>query len=89
SIEPKKRPLSSMSPTILMKKNEPFYCFASTGGRRIISTSVQIINNLIDHEYDIQKAISAPRFFHYTGNVINIEQEIPSKVQKTLENIGY
>ncbi len=89
SIEPKKRPLSSMSPTILMKKNEPFFCFASTGGRRIISTSVQIINNLIDHEYDIQKAISAPRFFHYTGNVINIEKEIPSKVRKTLENIGY
>lgn len=89
SIEPRKRPLSSMSPTIILRKRNPLLCFATTGGRRIISSSVQIINNVIDHGLSIQDAISSPRFFHSEGDVIYMESEIPCKVRSALEKNGY
>jgi gamma-glutamyltranspeptidase len=50
---------------------------------------VQITNNIIDHRLGVQGAISAPRFFHSKGDVINMECEIPEKVRRSLENFGY
>ena len=89
SIEPGKRPLSSMSPTTITREGRPLLCFASTGGRRIISSSVQIINNILGHGLSIQDAISAPRFFHAEGDVINVESQIPRSVRRALETMGY
>ncbi len=63
-IEPEKRMLSSMSPTIVAKDGKPFIIIGSPGGRTIINTVLQIIVNVIDHDLDIAKAIESPRMHH-------------------------
>jgi gamma-glutamyltranspeptidase / glutathione hydrolase len=63
-IRPGKRPLSSMSPTILEKDGRPFLVLGSPGGSRIISAVVETIVNVLDHGMDIQAAVDAPRFHH-------------------------
>jgi gamma-glutamyltranspeptidase / glutathione hydrolase len=59
--EPGKRPLSSMTPTILLKDGKPFLITGSPGGSRIISTVLQVIVNVIDFKMTIGEAVSAPR----------------------------
>src|SRR5262249_48037934 len=58
---PGKRPLSSMTPTILLKGGKPFIVTGSPGGSRIITTVLQIIINVIDRGMDIAAAVAAPR----------------------------
>ncbi len=58
---PGKRPLSSMSPTIVLKDGKPFLITGSPGGSRIITTVLQIIVDVIDRNMDIASAVSAPR----------------------------
>ncbi len=58
---PGKRPLSSMTPTILLKDGKPFLITGSPGGSRIISTVLQVIVNVIDFHMPIGEAVSAPR----------------------------
>ena len=58
---PGKRPLSSMTPTIVMKDGKPFLITGSPGGSRIISAVLQVIVNAIDFEMPIGQAVSAPR----------------------------
>ncbi|MDX1584188.1 MAG: gamma-glutamyltransferase, partial [Thermoanaerobaculia bacterium] len=60
AIEPWKRPLSSMTPTIVVKDGEPFMAIGSPGGPRIINTVLQVILNVIDHGMDVQEAVSVP-----------------------------
>ncbi|HRO15740.1 MAG TPA: gamma-glutamyltransferase, partial [Paracoccus sp. (in: a-proteobacteria)] len=64
AIEPRKSPLSSMSPTIVSKDGKPFMVIGSPGGSRIITITLQAIMNVIDHGMDIQEAIDAPRIHH-------------------------
>ena len=59
-----KRPLSSMSPTIVLKDGEPFLATGSPGGSRIITTTLQILLNVIDHGMNIAAATAAPRVHH-------------------------
>ncbi|MBU1014389.1 MAG: gamma-glutamyltransferase [Bacteroidetes bacterium] len=63
-IEPGKRPLSSMTPTILAKNGKLIAVLGSPGGPTIITTNVQVISNLIDFQMNIAEAIAAPRIFH-------------------------
>lgn len=63
-IEPEKRMLSSMSPTIVAKDGKPFLVIGSPGGRTIINTVLEVIINTIDFQLDIAKAIESPRFHH-------------------------
>jgi gamma-glutamyltranspeptidase/glutathione hydrolase len=56
-----KRPRSSMSPTLLFRRGEPFAAYGSPGGSTIINTVLQITLNLVDHGMTIQEAIDAPR----------------------------
>jgi gamma-glutamyltranspeptidase/glutathione hydrolase len=58
---PGKRPLSSMTPTILLKDGRPFLVTGSPGGSRIITTVLQVIINVIDRAMDIADAVAAPR----------------------------
>jgi gamma-glutamyltranspeptidase / glutathione hydrolase len=58
---PGKRPLSSMTPTIVLKDGKPFLVTGSPGGSRIITTVLQVIVNVIDRGMDIAAAVSAPR----------------------------
>ncbi len=59
-----KRPLSSMTPTIVLKDGRPFIATGSPGGSRIITTVLQIIINVIDHDMNIADATHAPRIHH-------------------------
>ena len=64
AIVPKKRPLSSMTPTIVLKDDKPYFVIGSPGGPTIINTVLQSIINVIDFDMNIQHAVAAPRFHH-------------------------
>lgn len=64
AIAPHKRMLSSMSPTIVTRDGEPFLITGSPGGATIITTTLQVILNVIDHGMTIGDAVSLPRFHH-------------------------
>jgi gamma-glutamyltranspeptidase / glutathione hydrolase len=61
---PGKRPLSSMSPTIVLKDNRPVLVTGSPGGSRIISTVLQVIVDVLDYHMDVAVAVDAPRLHH-------------------------
>jgi gamma-glutamyltranspeptidase/glutathione hydrolase len=61
---PGKRPLSSMTPTIVLKDGKPFLVTGSPGGSRIITTVLQVITNVIDFHMAVDQAVSAPRLHH-------------------------
>jgi gamma-glutamyltranspeptidase/glutathione hydrolase len=61
---PDKRPLSSMTPTIVLKDGKPVLVTGSPGGSRIISTVLQVIVDVLDYNMDVEAAVSAPRLHH-------------------------
>lgn len=64
AIEPHKRMLSSMTPTIVSKDGKPFLVLGAPGGSTIITSVMQVIINLVDHGMKLDQAIQAPRFHH-------------------------
>jgi gamma-glutamyltranspeptidase / glutathione hydrolase len=88
SVEPKKRPLSSMTPTIMLKNGKPFLSVGSPGATRIISALTQIIVNVVDFRMNIQDAIDAPRIHCMTGDIF-MESRIPKEVQDALIAKGH
>ena len=64
AIQPQKRPLSSMTPTIVAKDGKFYFAIGSPGGSTIINTVLQVIINVIDFDMNLQQAIDAPRFHH-------------------------
>jgi gamma-glutamyltranspeptidase/glutathione hydrolase len=64
SIEVGKRPLSAMTPTIVLHNSRVLLVTGSPGGPRIINTALQVVLNVIDHRLGIQEAVDAPRFHH-------------------------
>ncbi len=64
-IAPRKRMLSSMTPTILVKDGKLFMLIGSPGGKSIIGTVLQVILNVVDHDMDIAMAIESGRFYHH------------------------
>ena len=92
AIEPNKRPLSSMTPTILMYDGIPIMTIGSPGGSKIITTVLQCILNVFVHDMDIKEAVCAPRFHHQwlPANTIYIEPNGLSKdIIKNLESRGH
>jgi gamma-glutamyltranspeptidase/glutathione hydrolase len=63
-VAPEKRPLSSMSPTIVAQGGKPVFAIGSPGGKTIINTTMQVILNVIDHGFNIAQAIEAGRIHH-------------------------
>ena len=89
-IEPHKRMLSSMSPTIVMKDGKNFLVAGSPGGSRIITTTLQVIMNVIDHRLNIQAAVNAPRIHHqWLPDEIRIEEGISPDTIRLLEAMGH
>jgi gamma-glutamyltranspeptidase/glutathione hydrolase len=89
-IEPNKRMLSSMSPTIVKQAGNNFLITGSPGGSRIISTTLQMIMNVIDHKMNIQTAVNSPRIHHqWWPDEIRIEQGISPDTIKLLTNKGH
>ncbi|OUW80347.1 MAG: gamma-glutamyltransferase [bacterium TMED217] len=92
AIEPNKRPLSSMTPTILMYNGQPIMTIGSPGGSKIITTVLQSILNVLVHDMDIKEAVCAPRFHHQwiPDNTIYIESNGLSKdIITNLESRGH
>ena len=89
-IAPQKRPLSSMSPTIVMKGNELFFTTGSPGGSRIISAVLQSILNIIDFDMDLEEATLAKRIHHqWQPDILEIELSVDSNTRSQLEAMGY
>jgi len=89
-VAPGKRPLSSMTPTILDRNGQLFMVSGSPGGPRIISTTLLTLLNVIDWKMDPQAAVSAPRFHHqWDPNRLRVEPETPDEVIEALEARGH
>ncbi|HAP51545.1 MAG TPA: gamma-glutamyltransferase, partial [Marinobacter adhaerens] len=89
-VEPGKRMLSSMSPTIVKKDGKNVLVTGSPGGSRIITTTLQVILNVIDHGMNIQTAVSAPRMHHqWLPDEIRIEQGISPDTIRLLQERGH
>jgi gamma-glutamyltranspeptidase/glutathione hydrolase len=89
-IEPNKRMLSSMSPTIVKHQDKNFLVTGSPGGSRIITTTLQVIMNVIDHGLNIQSAVAAPRIHHqWLPDELRIEEGISIDTIKILREKGH
>ncbi|MBU0507993.1 gamma-glutamyltransferase family protein [bacterium] len=89
-IEPGKRPLSSMSPTIVVKDGQPFMVVGSMGGPRIITAVLLAIINAVDYGMTIQEAIDFPRLHHqWIPDELWLEKEYSSDVVSALRNRGH
>jgi gamma-glutamyltranspeptidase/glutathione hydrolase len=91
SIEPGKRMLSAMTPTIILKNDKPFLITGSPGGSTIITVVLQVIMNCIDFEMNIQEAVNAPRIHHqWMPDIVYLEEFAISKdVKENLIKMGY
>ncbi|KGQ30618.1 gamma-glutamyltranspeptidase [Gallibacterium genomosp. 2] len=90
AIAAKKRPLSSMTPTLVMKDNKPFLVTGSPGGARIITTVLQSIVNTIDYKMNVAEAISVPRIHHqWLPDELRIEEGISPDTIHLLQKEGY
>jgi gamma-glutamyltranspeptidase/glutathione hydrolase len=89
-IEPNKRMLSSMSPTIVKKDGKNFLVTGSPGGARIITTTLQVIMNVIDHGLNIQSAVSAPRMHHqWLPDELRVEEGLSPDTISLLRDKGH
>ncbi|MGI9570753.1 MAG: gamma-glutamyltransferase, partial [Desulfobulbia bacterium] len=89
-VEPNKRMLSSMSPTIVKKDGKNFLVTGSPGGSRIITTTLQVIMNVIDHGLNIKSAVAAPRIHHqWLPDELRVEEGLSLDTIKILEKKGH
>ena len=90
AVEPKKRPLSSMTPTLVFKDGEPYFATGSPGGSRIITTVLQVILNIIDHDMTVAEASHAPRMHHqWYPEILYVEKGISHDTQSLLRSKGH
>jgi len=89
-IEPKKRMLSSMSPTIVRRRGQVVLVTGSPGGSRIISTTTQVILNVLEHRMNIQQAVDAPRMHHqWMPDLLRLEEGFDEKTIDRLKSLGH
>jgi gamma-glutamyltranspeptidase/glutathione hydrolase len=90
AIVPGKRPLSSMTPTIVLKDGRPVMALGSPMGTMIISAVLHSLLNTIDFGFDAQRAVMAPRFHHqWQPDTLFLEAEFPRDVRARLEALGH
>jgi gamma-glutamyltranspeptidase/glutathione hydrolase len=92
AVQPGKRPLSSMTPTIVLRKDGSlWFALGARGGPRIITAVLQSVINVIDHDMDIQQAIDAPRIHHQwlPDELIQEPLGMSTDTRKALENLGH
>ena len=94
---PGKRPLSSMSPTIVLKDGKPVLVTGSPGGSRIISAVLQVVIDVLDYKMDVAAAVAAPRVHHqWMPDEVRVERgfsdevlaELRAKGHKVIEPVG-
>ena len=89
-IEPRKRPLSSMSPTIVKKDGKNVIATGSVGGSTIITQTLQIILNVVEFDMNIKSAVQAPRMHHqWLPDLVYVEPGISRDTVKILQSMGH
>jgi gamma-glutamyltranspeptidase / glutathione hydrolase len=90
SLQPKKRPLSSMTPTILLHGDRPELVVGGAGGPRIISATLQTILNALDFNMSAKDAVESPRIHHqWIPDDLNVEATIAPETKRSLERRGH
>jgi gamma-glutamyltranspeptidase / glutathione hydrolase len=90
AIVPGKRMLSSMTPTIVLKRKKPFIICGTPGGTTIITSVLQTILNIVDFDMTAADAVNKPKFHHqWLPDVIFVEKTFPQNVREQLEAMGY
>ena len=87
---PGKRPLSSMSPTIVLKDGKPVLVTGTPGGSRIISAVLQVVVNVLDYKMDVAAAVAAPRVHHqWMPDEVRVERGFPEETLDALKAKGH
>ena len=87
---PGKRPLSSMTPTIVLKDGKPYIVTGSPGGSRIITAVLQVVLNVIDFRMGIAEAVASPRLHHqWLPDQLIIEPGLPTETVQSLVARGH
>ena len=90
AIGPGKRPLSAMTPTIVLKDGKLFLVLGSPGGPTIITTVANVLIGVVDLSLDIQEAVNAPRFHHqWLPDEILVEDRLSPDTMKVLRSKGH
>jgi gamma-glutamyltranspeptidase / glutathione hydrolase len=92
AVQPKKRPLSSMTPTIVLRKDGSlWFALGARGGPRIITAVLQSVINVIDHNMGIQEAIDTPRIHHqwFPDEILSEPNGMSPDTRRVLENLGH
>ena len=90
AIAPRKTPLSSMVPTIVLKDGKPFLALGSPGGPTIINTVLEVMVNVLDFRMNLQDAVNWPRFHHqWLPDVLAVEPGLSPDTIALLESRGY
>jgi gamma-glutamyltranspeptidase/glutathione hydrolase len=90
AVAPGKRPLSSMSPTIVLKDGKPILAVGAAGGPTIISQTLLAIVNTIDFGMPLDEALAQPRFHHqWQPDELRVEKTVPEKVREELAKRGH
>ena len=88
SVGPGKIPMSNMAPTIVLRDGEPVLALGSAGGPRIVSSTLQVLLNVIEYELELQDAVMAPRI-HLDGARLQLEQAVGRGVARKLQEMGH
>ena len=87
---PNKRPLSSMTPTIVLKNGKPLLVTGSPGGSRIITAVLQVLLNVIDYRMTLGEAVQAPRVHHqWQPDETMVEAGVPDAMVRALKARGH
>jgi gamma-glutamyltranspeptidase/glutathione hydrolase len=90
AIAPRKRPLSAMTPTIVLEDEKLRFVLGSPGGPRIITTVANILLSVSEGGLNIQQAVDAPRFHHqYLPDILYLEPGFDGTTKDTLKGMGY
>jgi gamma-glutamyltranspeptidase / glutathione hydrolase len=90
AVEPRKRPLSSMSPTIVLREGQPILTLGAAGGPTIISQTVWNLINVLDLGLDLDAALAAPRLHHqWRPDEVRVEKDLPADICEKLKAIGH
>ena len=90
AIQPGKRPLSAMTPTIVVREGKPYMVLGAPGGPRIVTAVLETLLNVIDFRMNIQDAVDAPRFHHqWMPDKLYLEPGIPPAVVARLKAMGH
>jgi gamma-glutamyltranspeptidase/glutathione hydrolase len=90
AVEPRKRPLSSMSPTIVLHEGKPILAIGAAGGPTIITQTVNNLISILDLGMELDAALTAPRFHHqWQPNEVRVEKELPASIVTKLKELGH